>query len=50
MWIYIVVFDGAYGMQIEDVFTSSAKAHELAHEMNKKYPCYCYEVKEYFAR
>lgn len=49
MWVYIVVFDGAYGMQIEKVFTSKPKAEALANHMNKIFPCYCYEVKEYFA-
>ena len=50
MWVYIVVFDGAYGMQIDGVFTSRPKAVEFCQQMHKKYPGYCYEVKEYFAR
>ncbi len=49
MWVYIVVFDGAYGMQIDGVFTSRAKAEQHAQGMNKVYSGYCYEVKEYFA-
>ena len=49
MWIYIVVFDGAYGMQIDSVFTDKRKANERAKEMNKQYSGYCYEVQEHFA-
>ena len=49
MWVYIVVFDGAYGMQIDEVFTSEHKAYERAKEMNKELSGYCFEVKKYFA-
>jgi hypothetical protein len=49
MWVYIVVFEGAYGMQIDGVFTSKAKANYHAEEMNKRCSPYCFEVKEYFA-
>jgi hypothetical protein len=46
MKVYIVVFDGAYGMQIDEVFTSRPKAEE---HIAKQDPFYYYEIIEKFA-
>lgn len=46
MSVYIVVFEGAYGMQIAEVFTSKSGAEEY---ISKQDPFYNYEIIEKFA-
>jgi hypothetical protein len=46
MWIYIIVFEGAYGTQIEKVFTNKKKAEDYIKTLNKFYN---YEIIETFA-
>ena len=46
MKVYIVVFDGAYGMQILEVFTSRPKAEEY---ISKQDQFYIYDIIEKFA-
>lgn len=46
MKIYIVVFNGAYGMQIDEVFTNRQKAEEYIANQDG---FYCYEIIEKFA-
>ena len=46
MWVYVVVFEGAYGMQIAEVFTNKQKAIEYIEKQNK---FYTYEIIEKFA-
>ena len=46
MWVYIVTFEGAYGMQIADVFTNRRNAIEYIAKQNK---FYSYEIIEKFA-
>ena len=46
MWVYIITFEGAYGMQIEAVYTCRKKAEEHIAKMNDNYT---YEITETFA-
>ena len=46
MWIYIVTFEGAYGMQIAEAFTNRQKAIEYIAKQDK---FYSYEIIERFA-
>lgn len=47
MWVYIVTFEGAYGMQIAEVFTSRKWAEEY---ISKQNGFYHYEIIEKFAK
>ena len=49
MKVYIVVFEGAYGMQICEVFTSYQKAVEYKEQKQKSDSYYNYEILEFFA-
>ena len=49
MWVYIVIFEGAYGMQIDKVFTNLEKAVEYTKNKNETDYTYNYEMKKYFA-
>ena len=46
MWVYIVTFEGAYGMQIAEVFTNRQAAIEYIAKQDK---FYFYEIIEKFA-
>ena len=46
MWVYIVTFEGAYGMQIAEVFTNRQNAIEYIAKQDK---LYSYEIIERFA-
>lgn len=46
MWVYVVAFEGAYGMQIAEVFTNRQKAEEYIANQDG---FYCYEIIEKFA-
>ena len=46
MFVYIITFEGAYGMQIEAVYTCRKKAEEHIAKMNDNYT---YEIIETFA-
>lgn len=46
MWVYIVTLEGAYGMQIAEVFTSRQSAIEYIAKQDK---FYSYEIIERFA-
>ena len=49
MMIYVVLLDGAYGVLIEKIFTTKAKAEAYQAELQKQLPCYCFSVEEYWA-
>lgn len=50
MAVYVVTFEGAYGMQIAKMFTSRAKAEEyVAIQFRTSGGIYCYEIQEYWA-
>ena len=46
MWVYVVIFYGAYGMQVAEVFTNRQKAIEYIEKQDK---FYTYEILEKFA-
>ena len=48
MNVYLVVFEGAYGQQIDSVFTNLAKAQEYVDKKNKSDYCYHYEIETHF--
>lgn len=48
MTVYLVVFEGAYGLQIEDVFSTPEKAREYISSLPEDLQfCYDFEIKEY---
>ena len=49
MHIYVVVFEGAYGEQIDKVFISQSKAEAYLAERQKERPYYFYIIKKYWA-
>lgn len=49
MVVYVVLMDGAYGAQIEKIFTSKSKAEAYQMELQKKHPYYYYYVEEHQA-
>ena len=46
MFVYIITFEGAYGMQIEAVYTCRKKAEEHIEKLDKFYD---YKIIETFA-
>ena len=49
MMVYVVLLDGAYGAQIEKIFTTKIKAEACRMELQKQYPGYCFYIEEYWA-
>ena len=49
MMVYVVLLDGAYGAQIEKIFTTKIKAEACRAELQKQYPGYCFYIEEYWA-
>lgn len=49
MMVYVVLLDGAYGAQIEKIFTIKAKAEAYRTELQKQYPGYCFYIEEHWA-
>lgn len=45
MMVYVVLLDGAYGAQIEKIFTIKTKAEAYRAELQKQYPYYCFILK-----
>lgn len=48
--VYIVVFEGAYGQQIDSVFIDPVKAQEYVDKKNKSDYCYQYEIEIHFVK
>lgn len=49
MMVYVVLLDGAYGAQIEKIFTTKTKAEAYRMDLQKQYPCYCFYIEEHWA-
>lgn len=49
MMVYVVLLDGAYGAQIENIFTIKTKAEARLKELQKQFPCYCFYIEEHWA-
>ena len=49
MWVYIVVYECAYGTQIDKVFTSQHKADNYVKGCNEVMPNVPHRVEAYFA-
>lgn len=49
MMVYVVLLDGAYGAQIEKIFTIKTKAEAYRKELQKQHPCYCFYIEEHWA-
>ena len=49
MQVYVVMLDGAYGAQIEKIFTHSGKAQAFLEEQRKLFPCYCFYIETHWA-
>lgn len=49
MKVYIVVFEGAHGLQIDKVFTDKQKAIRWINEQHTGNYIYHYEIQEFFA-
>ena len=49
MYVYVVVFEGAYGEQIDKIFTSESKADAYLAEQQKERPYYFFSIKKYWA-
>lgn len=48
MIVYLVVFEGAYGLQIEGVFSTPEKARDYISSLPKDLQfCYNFEIKRY---
>ena len=48
MKVYLVVFEGAYGLQIEGAFETTTKAEEYISSLSEDLrSCYNFEIKEY---
>lgn len=48
MTVYVVLIDGAYGAQIEKIFTDKSKAEVYRAELQKQHSCYYFYIKEYW--
>lgn len=49
MQVYVVMFDGAYGAQIDKIFTSKVKAEAYMAEQQKVSSCYTYYIETHWA-
>lgn len=49
MHVYVVICEGAYGDEIDKIFTCSPKAYAYCDEQNKKYPNMPHRVEYYWA-
>jgi hypothetical protein len=49
MQVYVVMFDGAYGAQIDKIFTSKAKADTYVEEKQKSNSIYNYYIETHWA-
>jgi hypothetical protein len=49
MMVYVVLLDGAYGAQIEKIFTARSKAEAYRMELRKQHPYYCFYIEEHWA-
>ena len=47
--VYVVLLDGAYGAQIENIFTIKTKAEARLKDLQKQFPCYCFYIEEHWA-
>lgn len=49
MKVYVVVFEGAYGLQIDKIFIDRQKAYHWVNKRNAENYAYHYEIQEFFA-
>ncbi len=49
MMIYVVLSEGAYGVTIEKIFTSKAKAEAYQTELKKQNPYYFFRIEAHWA-
>lgn len=49
MMVYVVLLNGAYGAQIEKIFTTKSKAEAHQAKLQKQHPYYYYYIEEYQA-
>ena len=48
MKVYLVIFEGAYGLQIEDAFSTPEKARDYISNLPEDLRfCYDFQIKEY---
>jgi hypothetical protein len=47
MYVYVVYFEGAYGMQIEKIFKNHKRAEAYAEKLNAENWQYYFRVKKY---
>lgn len=47
MTVYVVLVDGAYGAQIEKIFTDKSKAEAYRAELQKQHSCYYFYIEEH---
>lgn len=47
MTVYVVLIDGAYGAQIEKIFTDKSKAEAYRAELQSKNHCYYFYIEEH---
>ena len=49
MQVYVVMCDGAYGAQIEKIFTHSGKAQAFLEEQQKLFPSFSFYIETHWA-
>lgn len=49
MTVYVVLINGAYGAQIEKIFTTRSKAEAYLTKLHKQHPYYYFYIEEYQA-
>jgi len=47
MNIYVVVYDSAYGKEIDKIFFNEVEANIYCQEENKNFPAFCHEVEKH---
>lgn len=47
MKVYVVVFEGAHGLEIDKIFADKEKARRWADKQNAEYYLYHHEIREF---